>query len=297
MNNSHPALPEFEYLKPASLVDASKYLADHPTDAKAFMGGTDTLVRMRDGLLPMKTMVDVKALEGLQKIRFDSAKGLTIGAAVSMNKIASHPDIQKNYPLLVQAANTVASYQLRSRATICGNICNASPAGDTIGACITMGGVLSVHSVTGFRQEPLTTFFLGPGKTILKPGDIVTAISFPILPAKSAGMYRKLGRNTLSDLSIVGVTVFAYTDVSAASGIIFKLALASVAPVTFVPVKAEEILSGKTINANTIEEAAQAAMDAVTPIDDVRGSAIYRKYMVRNLVKDTVTEVWKHLSI
>jgi CO/xanthine dehydrogenase FAD-binding subunit len=297
MNNSHPALPEFEYLKPASLVDASKYLADHPTDAKAFMGGTDTLVRMRDGLLPMKTMVDVKALEGLQKIRFDSAKGLTIGAAVSMNKIASHPDIQKHYPLLVQAANTVASYQLRSRATICGNICNASPAGDTIGACITMGGVLSVHSVTGFRQEPLTTFFLGPGKTILKPGDIVTAISFPILPAKSAGMYRKLGRNTLSDLSIVGVTVFAYTDVSAASGIIFKLALASVAPVTFVPVKAEEILSGKTINANTIEEAAQAAMDAVTPIDDVRGSAIYRKYMVRNLVKDTVTEVWKHLSI
>lgn len=296
MNNSHPALPEFEYLKPASLVDASKYLADHPTDAKAFMGGTDTFVRMRDGLLPMKTMVDVKALEGLQEIRFDPAKGLTIGAAVSMNKIASHPDIQKQYPLLVQAANTVASYQLRSRATICGNICNASPAGDTIGACITMGGVLTVHSVTGFRQEPLTTFFLGPGKTILKPGDIVTAISFPILPAKSAGIYRKLGRNTLSDLSIVGVTVFAYTDVSAASGFIFKLALASVAPVTFVPVKAEEILSGKTINANTIEEAAQAAMDAVTPIDDVRGSAIYRKYMVRNLVKDTVTEVWKQLS-
>jgi carbon-monoxide dehydrogenase medium subunit len=296
MNNSHPALPEFEYLKPASLVDASKFLADHPADAKAFMGGTDTFVRMRDGMLPMKTMVDVKALEGLQDIKFDPAKGLMIGAAVCMNKVASHPDIQKHYPLLAQAANTVASYQLRSRATICGNICNASPAGDTIGACITMGGALTVHNVAGFRQEPLTTFFLGPGKTILKPGDIVTAISFPILPAKSAGKYRKLGRNTLSDLSIVGVTVFAYTDVSAVSGYKFKLALASVAPVTFVPVKAEKILTGKVINASTIEEAAQAAMDAVTPIDDVRGSAIYRKYMVRNLVKDTVTEVWKQLS-
>ena len=177
MNNSHPALPEFEYLKPASLVDASKFLADHPADAKAFMGGTDTLVRMRDGMLPMKTMVDVKALEGLQDIKFDPAKGLTIGAAVCMNKVASHPDIQKHYPLLAQAANTVASYQLRSRATICGNICNASPAGDTIGACITMGGVLTIHSMAGFRQEPLSTFFQGPGKTILKPGDIVTKIS------------------------------------------------------------------------------------------------------------------------
>ena len=296
MNNSHPALPEFEYMKPASLADASKFLAEHPTDARPFMGGTDTFVRMRDGLLPMHTMVDVKVLEGMNQIKFDSATGLTIGAAVCMNKVASHPDIRKYYPLLSQAAETVASYQLRSRATICGNICNASPAGDMIGACITMGGLLTVHGVNGFRKESLTTFFLGPGKTVLKPGDIVTSISFPLPPVKSAGKYRKLGRNTLSDLSIVGVTVFAYADAKAASGYKFKLALASVAPVTFVPVKAEEILSGKAINADSLEEAAQAAMDAVTPIDDVRGSARYRKYMVRNLVKETVTEVWKQLT-
>ena len=196
MNNSHPALPEFEYLKPASLVDASKFLADHPADAKAFMGGTDTFVRMRDGMLPMKTMVDVKALEGLQDIKFDPAKGLMIGAAVCMNKVASHPDIQKHYPLLAQAANTVASYQLRSRATICGNICNASPAGDTIGACITMGGALTVHNVAGFRQEPLLQFL--PGSWISRlsnRGDIVTASDLSILPAKSAGKYRKFGRN------------------------------------------------------------------------------------------------------
>ncbi len=247
MNNSHPALPEFEYLTPASLKEASQYLASHATDARPFMGGTDCFVRMRDGFLPMKTMVDVKPLEGMKDIKFDPSKGLTIGAAVPMNTVAKHPDIRKHYPLLAQAAETVASYQLRSRATICGNICNASPAGDTIGASMVMGGVLTVHGVGGFRQEPLSKFFLGPGKTVLIPGDIVTAINFPILPAKSAGKYRKLGRNTLSDLSIVGVTVFGYLDTTAASGFRFKLALASVAPVPFVPVKAEEILAGKAI--------------------------------------------------
>jgi carbon-monoxide dehydrogenase medium subunit len=296
MNNSHPALPEFEYLIPASLNEASQFLASHATEARPFMGGTDCLVRMRDGLLPMKTMVDVKPLEGMKEIKFDAAKGLTIGAAVPMNTVARHPDVRKHYPLLAQAAETVASYQLRSRATICGNICNASPAGDTIGACLTMGGVLTVHGVGGFRQEPLSKFFLGPGKTVLIPGDIVTAITLPLLPNKSAGKYRKLGRNTLSDLSIVGVTVFGYVDTTAASGLRFKLALASVAPVPFVPVKAEEILAGKAITAETIQEAGQAAMDAVTPIDDVRGSARYRKYMVRNLLIETVTEVWKQLA-
>jgi CO/xanthine dehydrogenase FAD-binding subunit len=296
MNNSHPALPEFEYLKPATLKEASQFLSEHPTDARPFMGGTDTFVRMRDGLLPMKTMVDVKPLEGLKDIKFDPTKGLTIGAAVSMNQAASHPEMRKHYPLLAQAAETVASYQLRSRATICGNICNASPAGDTIGACIVFGGVLNVHGVNGYRQEPLSTFFLGPGKTVLKPGDIVTAISFPLPPAKSAGKYRKLGRNTLSDLSIVGATVFGFVDPSAKSGFRFKLALASVAPVPFVPVKAEEILAEKKISTEIILEAAQAAMDAVTPIDDVRGSARYRKYMVRNLLKETITEVWSQLT-
>jgi carbon-monoxide dehydrogenase medium subunit len=296
MNNSHPALPEFEYLIPSSLKEASQFLANHATDARPFMGGTDCFVRMRDGLLPMKTMVDVKPLEGMKDIKFDPSKGLTIGAAVPMNTVARHPDIRKHYPLLAQAAETVASYQLRSRATICGNICNASPAGDTIGSSIVMGGVLTVHGVGGFRQEPLSKFFLGPGKTVLIPGDIVTAISFPLLPIKSVGKYRKLGRNTLSDLSIVGVTVFGFVDTYTASGFRFKLALASVAPVPFVPIKAEEILAGKIITAESIREAAEAAMDAVTPIDDVRGSARYRKYMVRNLLNDTVTEVWKRLT-
>jgi carbon-monoxide dehydrogenase medium subunit len=223
-------------------------------------------------------------------------KGLTIGAAVSMNQVVSHPDVQKFYPLLSQSARTVASYQLRTRATIIGNICNASPAGDTTGACIAYQGVLNVHGINGFRTESLTNFFLGPGKTTLKPGDFVTSITFPVPPADHKGHYIKLGRNKLSDLSIVGVTVLGYPDKSSASGFRFHVCLASVAPVPFVAVEAQKVLEGKPITEQVIQEAAQTAMDAVKPIDDVRGSARYRKYMVRNLVGQGVAEVFGHLT-
>jgi CO/xanthine dehydrogenase FAD-binding subunit len=123
-----------------------------------------------------------------------------------MNKVIASPDVNAHYPLLAEAARTVASYQLRSRATIVGNLCNGSPAGDTTGPCIVLGGILEVHGVNGRFTLPLTAFFKGPGKTALQPGDIVTAITFPLPPTGSVGRYLKLGRNALGDLAIVGVT-------------------------------------------------------------------------------------------
>jgi CO/xanthine dehydrogenase FAD-binding subunit len=296
MINSHPGLPEFDYVKPASLKEASQFLSQHAGEARPFMGGTDIIVRMRDGFYKEKYLVDVKGLDGANQISFDPKKGLTIGAAVTMNMVAEHPDIKKHYNVLAEAAHSVASYQLRNRATVVGNICNASPAGDSIGACLALGGVLKVHGVGGLREEPLATFFKGPGKTVLKPGDVVTAVFLPLPPEKSAGKYVKLGRNVISDLSIVGVTVFGYPDAKAKSGFTFKLALASVAPVPFVPTAAEKILAEKALTETVIEEAAVAAMDAVTPIDDVRGSAQYRKLMVRNLVRQGVKAVYAQLK-
>ncbi|NPV78283.1 MAG: xanthine dehydrogenase family protein subunit M [Anaerolineae bacterium] len=296
MINPHPGLPELEYVMPASLDEASKFLIEHTGEAKPFMGGTDCFVRLRDGAWNLKYLVNVKGLDGTNEIRFDPKNGLTIGAAVPMNKIVSHPDINKHYPLLTEAARTVASYQLRSRATIGGNICNASPAGDTIGACIVYGGKLNVHSIKGKRLEPLASFFKGPGKTVLEPGDIVTSISFPLPPPNHVGRYIKLGRNKISDLAIVGVTVLGYPDSNAKSGYTFKIALASVAPVPLVPLKAEQILADKPLNENIISEAAQAAMDSCTPIDDVRSSARYRKYMIRNLTRQALTDVWQKIK-
>jgi carbon-monoxide dehydrogenase medium subunit len=202
----------------------------------------------------------------------------------------------EHYPLLVEACRTVASHQLRSRATIAGNICNASPAGDTIGACLVLDAYLTVHGVDGFRQEPLATFFLGPGKTTLKAGDIVTSVVFPLPPTGGAGKYFKLGRNLVGDLAIVGVSVFGFPDPGKTSGYCFRIALASVAPVPLRATAAERILANQPINETTIATAAVAAMQACNPIDDVRGSARYRKLMVRNLTRMAVSQVFQQLT-
>ncbi len=294
--NTHPTLPEFEYIRPATLAEACEFLSHYPDTARPFLGGTDIFVRMRDGFVTPQFLVDVKNLDGTNDLRFDPETSLTIGAAVNMNRVIASPDVQAHYPLLAEACRSVASYQLRTRATIVGNICNASPAGDTIGACLVLGGELLIHSVNGLRREPLSTFFLGPGKTILNPGDIVTAIHVPIPPKDCAGKYIKLGRNQLSDLAIVGVTAFGYKDSTCSSGYRFRLALASVAPVPLMPPEVETYLANNPITADAINKAARLAYEACSPIDDVRGSARYRKQMVRNLSAKALTEVWKKLG-
>ena len=293
MIDPYPGLPEFDYVKPGSLAEASQFLAAHAGEARPLMGGTDIFVRMRDRVWKDQYLVDVKELDGMKEIHYHPALGLTIGASVNMNQVIAAPDVKNCYPLLAEAAARVASYQLRTRATIVGNICNASPAGDTIGACILLGGVLNVYGEDGKRQVPLSAFFLGPGKTVLRAGDIVTSIQFPPSAPGLVGKYIKLGRNQSSDLAIVGVTAVGYPDGEVPSGFRIKLALATVAPVPLVVEPVEAILAGKSISARALGDASQAAMDACNPIDDVRASARYRKMMVRNLSLKALSEVWE----
>ena len=292
MITAHPGLPEFDYIKPTTLEEASVFLAQHIGEARPFIGGTDTFVRMRDGAWQDKYLVDVKGLPGMNDLKFDPARGLTVGAAVNMNRLIASPEVNEHYPVLAEAAHTVASYQLRTRATIAGNICNASPAGDTVGACLVLDAKVHVHGINGDRVEALRTFFKGPGKTVLKPGDIVTAIEFPIPPKGAQGKYIKLGRNAIGDLAIVGVTAFGYPD-RTTSGFRFFVALASVAPTPLMPDMT--LLSERAITPELIDEAANVAMNSVTPIDDVRGSARYRKLMVRNLTRKAFLDVWERI--
>jgi carbon-monoxide dehydrogenase medium subunit len=296
MINPYPGLPEFDYIKPGSLPEASLYLAAHAGEARPLLGGTDIFVRMRDRAWTDKYLVDVKGLDGMNAITYDPAYGLTIGAAVNMNQVIASTDVRTCYPLLAEAASKVASYQLRTRATIVGNICNASPAGDTIGACILLGGVLNVHGKDGKRQEPLSAFFLGPGETILRAGDIVTSIQFPPPAPGLVGKYIKLGRNQSSDLAIVGVTAVGYSDGDTPSGFHVKLALASAAPVPLIVDRVEAILAEAPINGQTLREASNAAMEACNPIDDVRATARYRKMMVRNLSLKALSEIWETIK-
>ncbi|CAG0936471.1 aerobic carbon-monoxide dehydrogenase medium subunit [Thermoflexales bacterium] len=293
MITAHPGLPEFDYIRPTTLEEASNFLAQHPGEARAFIGGTDTFVRMRDGAWQDKYLVDVKGLPGMNDLTFIPAVGLRVGAAVNMNRLIASPEVKEHYPLLAEAAHTVASYQLRTRATIAGNICNASPAGDTIGAGLVYDAKIHVHGVEGDRVEALRAFFKGPGKTVLKPGDIVTAVEYPRPPQGAQGKYIKLGRNAIGDLAIVGVTAFGYPD-RTSSGYRFLVVLASVAPT---PLLIDmTLLSEKPLTPELIDEAAHVAMNSVKPIDDVRGSARYRSLMVRNMTRNALTEVWKKLG-
>lgn len=290
-----PGLPEFDYVKPASLAEASRILAESPDQARPFMGGTDLFVRMRDGLVRPETMVDVKRLPGMRAIRYDEEEGLSIGAAATLNEVAGHPVVQTHYPLLVEAANSVASYQLRNRATLGGNLCNASPAADTAPATLLLEGCMVLHGPSGERVVPAEEFFLGPGATAIQPGEFMTGVRFPILPAGSAGKYLKLGRNKAGDLAIAGVAVLGFPN-GTGSGYGFRIGLASVGPVPLRARQAEQALAASPPGEGVFSLAAEKAMGAAAPIDDVRASAEYREAMVRALTRRALREVWAQME-
>lgn len=291
-----PVLPAFAYVRAQSPAEVTNLLLEHTAEARLFMGGTDLLVRMRDGFYAPKVLIDVKHLPGMNEIHFDHKTGLRLGAAVTMNAMAAHPDVIEHYPLLVEATDTVASYQLRSRATMGGNLCNASPAADTAPAALVLEAVLVVWGPEGERIIPATEFFLGPGKSALQPGEFLTAIRIPILPAGSVGRYVKLGRNAGGDLAIVGVSVLAFPDRETQSGYRFRIALASVAPTPIRVADGEAILAQQSLTDETLDEAAQAAQNTARPIGDVRASAQYRKAMVKNLTRRALADIRARLD-
>jgi carbon-monoxide dehydrogenase medium subunit len=291
-----PVLPSFDYIRPATPQEVTRLLSKSNGDARLFMGGTDVFVRMRDGFITPQILVDLKHLPGMRDVKFTKRNGLIVGAAVDMNSLARHPAVIENYPLLAQALHSVASYQLRTRATMGGNLCNASPASDTAPATLVLEANMILHGRRGERVVPTAEFFVGPGKTAIKPGEFLLRIEIPPTPKGAVGRYLKLGRNTLGDLAIVGVAVLGYPDRKAKSGCRFRIALASVAPVPIRVPEAEAILAASPITPDVIGAAARAAMETAKPIDDVRSSAAYRKAMVKNLTQRAVTAVWEQLE-
>ncbi len=285
-------LPEFDYVKPDSLTQASRFLAEHADKARPLMGGTDLFVRMRGRFIRPQVLVDLKHLPGMRDVAYDEEAGLTVGAAVTMNQLARHPAVQARYQVLAEAANSVASYQLRNRATVGGNLCNASPAADTAPAALVLEGQVVLYGPDGERQVPANGFFTGPGQTAMGTGEFMTAIRFPTLPSNSAGRYLKLGRNKAGDLSIVGVAVFGALD---GAGPRFRIALASVGPTPLRAREAEEALASGALSEEALAHAAEKTMQAASPIDDVRASAAYRKAMVRTLTLRALQDVCAQL--
>jgi CO/xanthine dehydrogenase FAD-binding subunit len=291
---ARPGLPGFEYVRAQSAAQVHGLLQQE--NARLMMGGTDLFPQMRDGIFRPSVVVDVKDLPGMRQVAFDPAGGLTVGAAATMNQVATHPDVRSHYPALAQAAHSVASYQIRNRATIGGNVCNASPCADTSPAVIVLEGAMILSGPAGQREVPAIEFFLGPGQAALEAGEFLLALRFPLPPAGSAGSYQKLGRSRLGDLSVVGVAAVAYPDRTAGSGYRFRLALGSVAPVPLRVPAAEEILASRPPGEEAFQAAAEKAMKAASPISDVRASASYQTLMVRTMTLRALRAVWARLA-
>jgi carbon-monoxide dehydrogenase medium subunit len=296
MHTPTPGLPRFDYVKPTSLSEACRFLVEHDGEARPLMGGTDVFARMRDGFIRPRALVDVKHLPGMRDIVYDEQAGLTIGAAATMNQVACHPDVLAHYPSLAEAARSVASYQLRNRATLGGNLCNASPCADSAPAALVLEARVVLHGTNGAREVPINEFFTGPGQTVMQAGELMTAIRAPVPPASNFGRYIKLGRNKMGDLAVVGVAVLGFPDATAPSGHRFRVALGSVAPLPLRAPQAEEILAANALSEETLALAADAAMETATPISDVRAGAVYQKAMVRTLTLRGLRDVWKQLQ-
>jgi carbon-monoxide dehydrogenase medium subunit len=296
MTNPRPVLPDFEYIHPETAKEAVIFLKSHPHDARPFLGGTDCFNSIRDRKISVKYLVDLKGLVGFDQLTFDTKKGLTIGAAVGMNRLIASEDVQRVYPLIAEAAREVGSYQLRTRATLVGNLCNASPCGDTISPCLLYEGMVQIIGSGEQRTILLADFILGPGKTVLTAGEIVSAIHLPLPPLGAQSAYRSIGRNALGDLAIAASAVLGFPDRSAHSSYRFRIALAAVAPtVIFVPM-AQELLAAGPIDEEMLDKAAAIAGEACKPISDIRASADYRRDMVITLTRTALETVWGALN-
>ncbi|MFH1445839.1 MAG: xanthine dehydrogenase family protein subunit M, partial [Chloroflexota bacterium] len=283
MNQPHPRFPEFSYYQPKSSNEAVDFLDKHADQARPYAGGTDCFNQIRDKRIHPQYLLDLKSIEGFRKMKFDPKNGLTIGAAVPLNEIINRPKVLEYYPVLIEAAQEVGGYQLRNRATLVGNLCNASPCGDTIGACLVYRSQLHITGPAGRHDVDLKDFFKGPGKTCLRSGEIVEAISFPFPQLGTQGTYQSIGRNKFGDLAIAAVTVLGYEKMDNPSGYEFLLTLTAVAPTVIFVDSAQDILKTQPINHSTLEQTALACAEACKPIDDIRGSAHYRRDMIQML--------------
>jgi carbon-monoxide dehydrogenase medium subunit len=291
-----PGLPRFDYLRAESPSQVLEVLHAQPDEVLLFMGGTDVLIQMRDGEISPELLLDIKHLPGMITIAYDKKGMLSLGAGTTMNQIVEHPDVVQHFPLLAEAAASVASYQLRNRATIGGNLCNASPSADTAPVTLVLEATLVAVGEGGERRIPSKEFFEGPGVNTLLPGEFLARIEFPNPPEGWRGRYIKLGRNARGDLAIASVAVIGYPEREHASGFGFRIALGSVAPTPIRGPRAEDILTENTISTETLEQAAEAAQQASAPIDDIRASARYRKEMVKVITLRALEEVWSALK-
>lgn len=284
------ALKDFEYFEPLTLEEAFSIIARRTDNCKILAGGTDLMVlMMRRKIMPTR-VVNISRIGSLNFINYDKKRGLRLGALASLRSIERSAAIRENFPLLFDATRVLGSVQIRNMATIGGNLCNASPAADIAPPLLALDAHVVIASQHNRREAPLENFFLGPGKTILRPEEILTEVDVETMPFETETAFAKLGR-TPTDISKVSAGVLLQLHDGVCRQV--RIALGAVAPTPIRTKKAEELLKNRKICDELIEEVARQASDEAKPIDDIRSTAHWRKEAIKYLVKSLLRRMWR----
>lgn len=271
----------FEYARPGSLAEALS-LANNGRRVLFLAGGTDVIVQLRERRRTCDLLIDLKRVPELTTITEHPGGELEIGAAVPLAEIYEHPAVRSQFPALVDAATIIGGIAIQSRATIGGNLCNASPAADSSPALMVLGALVRTAGPSGERTFPVADFFLGPGRNALRPGEILVSVRIPPLPANAAAFYHRFIPRNEMDIAVASAGAFLALDPQGRIADA-KVALGAVAPTPILVPAAREALVGRTPHTEAFEAAGQAAHDAANPIDDMRGSAAQRRHLARVL--------------
>jgi xanthine dehydrogenase iron-sulfur cluster and FAD-binding subunit A len=268
-------------LQPRSLDEALRLQQTHAGSARLVAGGTDVLVELSRGIRPTATLIDLSEIHELRYVR-EEAGQIRIGALATHNDVISSDLVVRHALPLAQASWEVGAPQLRTRATVAGNLVTASPANDTITPLIALDAEVVLTSVTGERVLPLRDFYVGFRKTALRPDELIREIRIPIVPARR-GLFIKLGLRRAQAISVIdlAITLTFEGDLVREA----RIALGSLAPTIVRAETAEQALTGQALSSDLAKEIARLTCDAVAPIDDVRGSGSYRLQTLANLTE------------
>jgi aerobic carbon-monoxide dehydrogenase medium subunit len=280
-----------EYFEPKTLGDALSLLAKHGGEAKVIAGGTDVMVDIKFKEEP-GSLVNIKKIPGLAGIKENGAS-LRIGALTTIRELETSALVRDKLPVLWQAAHQFASLQVRNTATIGGNICRASPSGETLTPLLVLEANAILAFSDGERSEPFKSFFQGPGKSAAGAKGLLTEIEVPIPPAGSKSVYLKHAVRGAMDIAMVGVAVMITPDAAKNNLQDVRIGLGAVAPTPVRAPKAEALLRGKTLTAALVKEAAAVAASESSPISDQRSSAENRRWIVEALTRRGLEQTWK----
>jgi carbon-monoxide dehydrogenase medium subunit len=273
---------------PSSVQETLSLLSEYGKKARVISGGTDLLMQIKHRELMPEYLISIGGISELDYITFDETGGLKIGALTKIAEIANSPVVKSKFNVLAQAAGMLGTAAVRNQATLGGNFCNAAPSADTAPPLFVLAANVKIAGIKGEKVVSLEDFFVGPGQTILEPGQLLAEIQIPNPLPHGGGAYLKQKKRKGADLAVVGVAAWVVKAGDVLQDV--RIALGAVAPTPIRARKAEEILRGKKWNDELLVKAGQAASDEAKPIDDVRGSADYRKKLVAVLTRRALEE-------